>query len=347
MSLNQAGTYALSTILPVLASVAVLARMRVRMLQKAEFKLDDWTACAGLIVMWVVAGVIIGGTAKGLFGTHTLQDPKTGAANRTPKDFENVEYMQITLIISIFAIGLIKLSVVLLYRRIFSISRSFNIYSYFLLALITAWTIAFLGANIFQCGSHPAAAWTSVKQLLQYCDDTSGATAALALTDLIMDLMIIAAPMPIVWRMQMSLSQKLQVTSIFTLGLFATAASAVRAYILLIDSYGTTLSFRDIQGENTKVVVWTLVEIVAGEIGCCLPTLRPMFANTSFGSFLGTIFSVLSISSHSSQPSKHDINEKLTVVTIGGSGASTKDSSGSVKDSMRSSLSLNDVGNLV
>jgi hypothetical protein len=41
--------------------------------------------------MWVVAGVIIGGTAKGLFGTHTLQDPKTGAANRTPKDFENVE----------------------------------------------------------------------------------------------------------------------------------------------------------------------------------------------------------------------------------------------------------------
>lgn len=41
--------------------------------------------------MWAVAGVIIGGTARGLFGTHTLQDPKTGAANRTPKDFKNVE----------------------------------------------------------------------------------------------------------------------------------------------------------------------------------------------------------------------------------------------------------------
>jgi hypothetical protein len=129
------------------------------------------------------------------------------------------QYMQIILIISILAIGLIKLSVVFLYRRVFSISRSFSIYSTFLIALIITWTIAFLGANIFQCGAHPAAAWTSIMQIMEYCDDTSGATAALALTDLIMDLVIIAAPMPIVWCLQMTLSQKVQVTGIFALGL--------------------------------------------------------------------------------------------------------------------------------
>jgi hypothetical protein len=188
--------------------------------------------------MWIAAGLIIAGTAKGLFGTHTLLNHATGAADRTPKDSENVEvsrglriffvpyrgthsgqYMQIVLILSILAIGLIKLSVVFLYRRIFYISTSFNIYSTFLVVLIITWTVAFLGANIFQCGTHPAAAWTSVKQIMEYCDDTSGATAALALTDLIMDLMIIAAPMPIVWRLQMTLSQKLQVTGVFALGL--------------------------------------------------------------------------------------------------------------------------------
>lgn len=188
--------------------------------------------------MWTVAGLIIAGTAKGIFGKHTLLNPGTGAAERTPKDSENVEvgpkipsllctapethygqYMQIVLIISILTIGLIKLSVVFLYRRIFSISRSFNIYSTFLIVLIVTWTIAFLGANIFQCGTHPAAAWTSIKQIIEYCDDTSGATAALALTDLIMDLMIIAAPMPMVWRLQMTLAQKAQVTGIFALGL--------------------------------------------------------------------------------------------------------------------------------
>jgi hypothetical protein len=126
--------------------------------------------------------------------------------------------MWITLIISILSIGLIKLSVVFLYRRIFTISRIFNLYSWFLTGLIVAWMIAFLGSNIFQCGSHPAAAWSSAKQIIKYCDDIDGATAALALTELIMDLMILAAPMPIIWRLQMTLSQKMQVMGIFALG---------------------------------------------------------------------------------------------------------------------------------
>jgi hypothetical protein len=119
----------------------------------------------------------------------------------------------------------------------------------------------------------------------------------------------------------------------------------VRAYILLVDSYGTTLSYRDIRGENTKVVAWSLVEIVAALIGCCLPTLRPLFANTSLGGFLGTIFHVLSSRSRSIQSSKQeDDDEKLTVVTIGGS--SSKKKGASSRDSKGSSLDLNDVGNL-
>lgn len=126
--------------------------------------------------------------------------------------------MQITLILSILAIGVIKLSVVFLYRRIFSISRIFNIYSTFLIGLIITWTLGFLGANIFQCGTHPEAVWTSVSMILKYCDDTVSATAALALSDLIMDLMIVIAPMPIVWKLHMNFAQKMQVMGIFGLG---------------------------------------------------------------------------------------------------------------------------------
>jgi flagellar biosynthesis protein FlhB len=176
--------------------------------------------------MWAISGIVIAGTAKGLFGHHTIQDPKTGKASRTTTDFDNIkvsavmhvhfsshvthdnQYMQTVLIISILALGLIKLSVVFLYQRIFSISRSFNIYSIILLILIVIWTIAFVFAFIFQCGMHPESAWTSVSMIFKYCYDTSGATAALALSNLIMDLMIIAAPMPIVWRLQMTMAQK-------------------------------------------------------------------------------------------------------------------------------------------
>jgi hypothetical protein len=115
----------------------------------------------------------------------------------------------------------------------------------------------------------------------------------------------------------------------------ATAASAVRAYIFLYDSYGTTMSYRDIQGENTKIVVWTLVEIVAALMGSCFPTLRPLFAGSSFGSFLGSIFSVLALSSRASRDSRHE--DRVHVVTIGGSepknvAASEKNSRGSESD---------------
>jgi hypothetical protein len=49
MSPNPAGLYALCTIMPVLATGAVLARMRVRLLQKSRVQLDDWNAIAGLV----------------------------------------------------------------------------------------------------------------------------------------------------------------------------------------------------------------------------------------------------------------------------------------------------------
>lgn len=57
-----------------------------------------------------------------------------------------------------------------------------------------------------------------MKTILKYCDDTAMATAALALSDLIMDLMIVTAPIPIVWSLHMGFGQKMQVIGIFGLG---------------------------------------------------------------------------------------------------------------------------------
>lgn len=126
--------------------------------------------------------------------------------------------MWIVVILGILSIGLIKLSVLLLYRRLFNVSRIFNIYSAVLIVLTVLWMVGFLTANIFQCGTHPAAAWTSGKMLMKYCDDISTATTSRAITNVVMDLLIVVSPMPIIWQMRMSMTQKLQVTAIFALG---------------------------------------------------------------------------------------------------------------------------------
>jgi len=65
-------------------------------------------------------------------------------------------------------------------------SRAFDIYSNVLIALICAWTIAFL-----YIGRHTTAAWSNSKAIKTYRDNTNDAVLALCVSDLIMDLMIL------------------------------------------------------------------------------------------------------------------------------------------------------------
>ncbi|KAH8732050.1 hypothetical protein GQ44DRAFT_746004 [Phaeosphaeriaceae sp. PMI808] len=327
---NKAEIYALWVILSMAGTAAVVARVCVRLQQKAKLQLDDWTACGGCIVMWPVTGIIIAGTANNRFGSHTIQDPETRRSHITDIDRENLKYRWIVIIIGILSIGLIKLSVVLLYRRLFT-------------------TIAFLAANIFQCGTYPAAAWTSGKLLLQHCNDISAATTARGFTNVIMDLTIVASPLPIVWQMGLTMPQKLQVTCIFALGFLAVAAGSIRAYIMLRDptghGSGTKMGYRDLQGQNTTMVLWTLVEIALALIGCCLPTLRPLLSNTLLGTVFGNLISAVSFRFRRSQSTRQDkLDGNLAIVSIGGT--KWKDPDMSAKEKNPQSLTLSDVGNL-
>lgn len=49
MSTNAAGLYILCTVLPVLSTIAVGARLYVRNVKKQKFGVDDGTALAGLV----------------------------------------------------------------------------------------------------------------------------------------------------------------------------------------------------------------------------------------------------------------------------------------------------------
>lgn len=74
----------------------------------------------------------------------------------------------------ILSLGLIKLSFVMFYRRIFCtgvrtcISISVTVIS----VLITAWTIAFFCLFTFYCGGHPSRAWGNVVDIVKYCPNT-------------------------------------------------------------------------------------------------------------------------------------------------------------------------------
>lgn len=116
------------------------------------------------------------------------------------------------------AFGVIKLSVIFLYRRLF-VGRLFNRYSLALCTLIALWSLSFFFATAFQCGTHIAYWWTSQATIKRFCVDTNALNLGFSISDVITDLMVLAIPLPIIWKLQMSTPQKLGLTSIFLLGL--------------------------------------------------------------------------------------------------------------------------------
>ena len=114
--------------------------------------------------------------------------------------------------------GIIKLSVLLLYRRLF-VGSLFNFYSLVMSGVIALWSLSFFFAFAFQCGTDIANWWTSAATIETYCDNTSALIVCFAISDVITDLMILITPLPIVWRLQMSVANKVGLTAIFLLGM--------------------------------------------------------------------------------------------------------------------------------
>ena len=96
------------------------------------------------------------------------------------------------------AFGLIKLSIVFLWRRIFGHIRAFNIGSWVLIVILAAWSLAFFFATIFQCAPHEDYNWAPLTVFLTDCSNTFDMVTVFAASDILTDLIIIIIPIPIV-----------------------------------------------------------------------------------------------------------------------------------------------------
>ena len=114
----------------------------------------------------------------------------------------------------IFAVSLIKISILLLYRSIFVTPR-FRLITSALGGFILLWTVAFFFASLFQ-------AWPIS---LNWYPEESGSVVnefhlylALACTELALDAVILTLPWTAIWKLHMKTSRKWIVSGIFTLG---------------------------------------------------------------------------------------------------------------------------------
>lgn len=94
------------------------------------------------------------------------------------------------------ALGFIKLSVLLFYRRIFR-GRVFDILNWILIALVVLWTLGFFLVQIFDCRTHFSTNWGPLSEL-EKCLSSFNQLLAYSISDVIIDVFILVLPVPLV-----------------------------------------------------------------------------------------------------------------------------------------------------
>ncbi len=110
--------------------------------------------------------------------------------------------------------GLAKASILLLYIRIFEV-KAFRIWPMTVLVIVIAWTVSFFFASLFQC--YP------ITPLIEpfyknHCVNTVPLWYAGGISDIVLDSIILALPVPMVLKLQLPWKQKVGVICMFLTG---------------------------------------------------------------------------------------------------------------------------------
>ncbi|KAE8161894.1 hypothetical protein BDV40DRAFT_266587 [Aspergillus tamarii] len=222
MGANDRGkTYiTVSAVLVALSTVVVGFRIVARWM-RTTLGLDDYVICVSIILAYSMLGEAVFWARDGGLGKHmdelSIQEKIT-----FQKCFFANEISYTLLVPSI------KISILLLYRRIFTV-RSFRIASLITGGLVISWCLAVFITVLLQC--RPIALnWN--KALEGTCIDPKQFFFGNAISNLLIDVVILALPIPMVLQLQLRLSQKLTVLGIFLLGGFVCVASIMRVVTL-------------------------------------------------------------------------------------------------------------------
>ncbi|KAL8950966.1 MAG: hypothetical protein Q9222_003027 [Ikaeria aurantiellina] len=215
----------------------------------------------------------------------------------------------ITWCLMIPANGLIKMSAIFMYRRIFVVNKqtTFDNVSRVMLAVVALWTIAFFFATIFGCGKHFTYPWGPLGDIGK-CN-TNRRLDGLMISDLITDLLVWLLPIPAIWQLRMKRSRKASVTGVMMLAAVSLVAAIVRLIVQEQISHGGYAAHTDVNLTLTILLYWSMVESGLALIAACLPVLHVFVARWSLHTTLSRVRSAMRIDSLRSQSSSKPLKD--------------------------------------
>ncbi|KAL8747133.1 MAG: hypothetical protein Q9190_000956 [Brigantiaea leucoxantha] len=240
-----------------LAAIAILLRFVSRRLGKVAVGADDWMIVAAFVF---VTGEVIGG----LLCVH-YNGGKHAILLTNPAAFAKVVIA--TEVLYNPAIACVKFSFLLLYRRVFP-GRNFHIVLWLIGTIVFVYSWIIVLTAIFQC--RPIQAAWDITITDAKCIKFNVEVVIFAVFNVITDVAILILPIPVLWKLQIPMSKKIQLMGVFLTGGFVCVVSAYRI------SKEASLSLADAPWSDVDACVWSVVEVCVGIVSACLPTMRPL-----------------------------------------------------------------------
>ncbi|KAM0228301.1 hypothetical protein ACHAPO_010845 [Fusarium lateritium] len=134
-----------------------------------------------------------------------------------------------------------------------------------------------------------------------------------AILNIFLDVGTMVIPLKELYRLSMSTKKKIQLMSMFSIGIFVTVVSAVRLQSLA--SYATT---DNVTQDYVEIGYWSTIEVPVGIICACMPAIRSLFG-TIFPRVFGTTnkskdayANISHNSGHLSRSHRHDLKSLPT-----------------------------------
>ena len=231
-----------------------------------------------------------------------------------------------------------KVSILLLYYRLFP-SKRFKWVCIAVGIFVGAYSITAIMTNIFQCVPVQSNWDTSITP---HCVNLGVELVVVSSLNVLTDAIILVLPMPFIWKLNMDVRRKLQLTGLFLMGSFVVVVSIIRV------TYVSQVSFSDGFWVNSLPTVWSIVENCLAIVAACLPVMRPVFNKLIYGSPDGRGHSKISSVNSGSLRRQH-------FVTIGGTevpmeALSNGSSTGAIKVTNTTTImhnNMNEDGNFV
>ncbi|KAL8860981.1 MAG: hypothetical protein Q9178_002494 [Gyalolechia marmorata] len=265
-------------VIAILAISAVVLRLVCRRHMKVAISYDDYLIIVGLLTSLGQCFLQIYCVTETGYGRH-LMAVGVPATQRWAK----LQYA-FTFLWTI-SMALIKVSILLFYRRLFPRENTTATWRLcHLLLMILSVALGVIGVLGFALQCTPVAYNWDLTIPGGRCMNREAFTKFTNMGNIVTDILILVMPISIVWSLHLPKNKKIGVCMLFLLGGFVCIAGILRFYYLKNYAQG-----RDPLYEMTNIGIWSAVEPCIGVVCACLPIMGPLLRTHIF-TFTTSVF---------------------------------------------------------